>query len=159
MTSPSLSESFGAPASMSQILIVKSPDADARTFSAAGLKSTCPTFFGCPLSLPTGATSLTSSAGKSLCSVKPSGTRHRKTLPSSDPEAMRESLKGFQSVSNTTAVWPLNSGNRSGSLPLSLTGRTAKAPPPLASQFTAMYSGLALTRLVSQAFLDIRKLS
>jgi hypothetical protein len=153
--------------------------------------------------------SLTSSAGRSVCSVNPSGTLQRNTslskqlchsrcdvkkitLPSSEPEQISESLKGFlphvniyllrawmtayQSVSNTTAVWPLNSGMRSGSRPLSLIGMTANAPPPLASQLTAMYSGLActlcqiplsprlvsnctLTRFVSQAFLDILRLS
>lgn len=114
------------------------------------------------------------------------------TLPSSDPEHISESLKGFlppfntnavrrsgevyQSVSSTTAVWPLKSGIRSGSLPLSLVGITANAPPPLASQLTAMYSGLAwqpsqqqcfpgsvvvftLTKFVSQAFFEILRLS
>jgi hypothetical protein len=49
----------------------------------------------------------------------------------------------YQSVSKTTAVWPLNNGMRSGSLPLSFVGITAKAPPPLDSQLTAMYSGFA----------------
>ncbi len=44
MTSPTLRESLEDPASMSQILIVKSPDADASTFSAAGLNRTWPTF-------------------------------------------------------------------------------------------------------------------
>lgn len=42
--SPSFNVSFEAPASMSQSLTVKSPDAEARTFSAAGLNRTCPTF-------------------------------------------------------------------------------------------------------------------
>ncbi len=46
-------------------------------------------------------------------------------------------------MSSTTAVWPLKSGIRSGSRPRSLVGMTAKAPPPLASQLTARYSGLA----------------
>lgn len=95
--------------------------------------------------------------------MKSSGTLHKKTLPSSEPDASNESLKGFlylldlvphksdrhryQSVSSTTAVCPLNSGILSGTLPLSETGITAKAPPPLASQLTEMYSGLALTSL------------
>lgn len=42
--SPTLRVSFGEPASISQILILKSPDAEAIMFSAAGLKRTCPTF-------------------------------------------------------------------------------------------------------------------
>jgi len=82
-----------------------------------------------------------------------------KTFPSSDPEAMTRSLKGFlaawsawasmreavlahQSVSSTGAVWPLNNGICSGKRPFSLSGITANAPPPLASQLTARYSGL-----------------
>lgn len=44
----------------------------------------------------------------------------------------------YQSVSNTTAVCPLNSGICSGNRPFSLMGTTAKAPPPLASQLTDM---------------------
>ena len=44
----------------------------------------------------------------------------------------------YQSVSNTTAVCPLNSGSSSGNRPFSLIGMTAKAPPPLASQLTEM---------------------
>ena len=80
---------------MSQILTVKSPEAEPRTFSAAGLKATWPTFlglvrtygvcaltlahFGCPLNFPTGAISWISSAVTSGRIVKPSGTRHRKT--------------------------------------------------------------------------------
>jgi hypothetical protein len=128
-----LRESFDAPASISQILTVKSPEADARTFSAAGLKTTCPTFLllnqfgvsgraqvvvarylGCPLSLPIGAISCTFSGSASVLRENPSGTRHkniyhrsaglflkghgateRRTLPSSEPEASNESLKGF----------------------------------------------------------------
>ena len=39
-----LSVNRGDPASISQILTVKSPEEVARTFSAEGLKSTCPTF-------------------------------------------------------------------------------------------------------------------
>lgn len=87
-----------------------------------------------------------------------------KTLPSSEAEAMTRSLKGFlalllarvlsrllllflagahQSVSRTVAVWPRNRGIWSGTLPLSSTGMTAKAPPPDASQLTDRYSGLA----------------
>jgi hypothetical protein len=82
-------------------------------------------------------------------------------LPSSEPDAIKESLNGFllesaiavhklivyeyQSVSKTTAVCPRNNGNRSGSLPLSDIGITANAPPPPDSQLTAMYSGFALT--------------
>lgn len=48
-----------------------------------------------------------------------------------------------QSVSSTTAVCPRNNGILSGTLPRSSTGMTANAPPPLDSQFTDMYSGLA----------------
>lgn len=51
----------------------------------------------------------------------------------------------YQSVSSTTAVCPLKRGILSGTLPRSSTGITAKAPPPLASQFTEIYSGLALS--------------
>jgi hypothetical protein len=47
-----------------------------------------------------------------------------------------------QSVSSTGAVWPLNNGICSGKRPFSLSGITANAPPPLASQLTARYSGL-----------------
>lgn len=82
------------------------------------------------------------------------------TLPSSDPEAIRESLNGdlrevsaqikscllepfYQSVSKTTAVCPLNRGNCSGNRPFSLMGMTANAPPPLASQLTEIYCGFA----------------
>jgi hypothetical protein len=81
------------------------------------------------------------------------------TLPSSEAEEMSESLKGDQSVSRTAAVWPRKRGSWSGARPRSLMGMTAKAPPPLASQLTEMYSGLALIRLVSQAFLEMRRLS
>lgn len=49
----------------------------------------------------------------------------------------------YQSVSNTTAVCPLNRGNCSGNRPFSFIGMTANAPPPLASQLTEMYCGLA----------------
>ena len=113
-------------------------------------------YLECPVSLLTGATSSGSSA--SLYNVNPFGTCHTKTFPSSEPEAIIESLKGFlgksaplphpnvpthQSVSNTGAVCPLNRGICSGSLPFSPTGITAKAPPPLASQLTARYSGFA----------------
>lgn len=51
--------------------------------------------------------------------------------------------KSYQSVSVTVAVWPRKRGMTSGTLPLSFTGMTAKAPPPLASQLTERYSGLA----------------
>ena len=86
---------------------------------------------------------------------------HReRTLPSSDAEAINESLKGllyyhehhvigvlvvraYQSVSRTAAVCPRKRGICSGTRPFSLRGMTAKAPPPLASQFTEMYSGFA----------------
>lgn len=115
-----------------------------------------------PLSLATGATSAGSSA--SVYSVKPSGTFQMKTLPSSEADEMSESLKGdlwvvstvrqgsrvppcqaraYQSVSRTAAVWPRKRGSWSGALPRSLMGMTAKAPPPLDSQLTEMYSGLA----------------
>lgn len=52
-------------------------------------------------------------------------------------------ISTHQSVSSTAAVCPRKSGNRSGSRPRSVTGMTANAPPPLASQLTEMYSGLA----------------
>ena len=152
-----LSVSFGFPSSRSQSLIVKSPELLASTFSADGLNSTCPTFLACPLSLPMGFTSAGSSA--SVYSVKSSGTRHRNTFPSSEPEATMSSSKGLQSVSSTAAVWPRNKGINSGSLPRSSRGMTANAPPPLASQLTERYLGFALTRLVSQAFLLMRMLS
>ena len=74
----------------------------------------------------------------------------------------------YQSVSSTAAVCPRKRGIWSGSLPRSLRGMTAKAPPPDASQLTDKYSGLTcivsvatqvreggnwctLTRFVSQA--------
>lgn len=116
----------------------------------------CP-YRECPLSLPTGLTSSGSSA--SVRKVKLSGTCQRKTLPSSEADAMMESSKGLQSVSSTTAVWPRNNGKSSGSFPRSSKGITANAPPPPASQLTAKYLGLALIRLVSHAFLDMRRLS
>lgn len=67
------------------------------------------------------------------------GRERHCTLPSSEPDAIKESLKGFlanmtviifrpsesiqrcthQSVSSTTAVWPRKRGNRSGALPVS----------------------------------------
>jgi hypothetical protein len=54
-----------------------------------------------------------------------------------------------QSVSNTAAVCPRNNGICSGRRPLSFNGMTANAPPPLASQFTDRYSGLAYHHHVS----------
>ena len=72
-----LSVSFDAPASTSHILIVKSPEAVASTFSAEGLNSTWPTFLECPVSLATGFTSATSSS--SACRVSSSGTFHTNT--------------------------------------------------------------------------------
>lgn len=39
-------------------------------------------------------------------------------------------------------MWPLNSGIWSGSFPFSLSGMTAKEPPPPASQLTERYFGL-----------------
>jgi hypothetical protein len=51
--------------------------------------------------------------------------------------------QAYQSVSKTGAVCPRNRGICSGSLPFSLIGITANAPPPLASQLTEMYSGFA----------------
>lgn len=68
-------------------------------------------------------------------------------------------VRPHQSVSRTTAVWPRKRGIWSGSLPLSLSGMTANAPPPPDSQLTDRYSGFALTRLVSQAFLLMWMLS
>lgn len=53
----------------------------------------------------------------------------------------------YQSVSNTTALCPLNSGSCSGNRPFSPNGITANAPPPLASQLTARYCGFALQLL------------
>ncbi|KAH9835092.1 hypothetical protein Tdes44962_MAKER08556 [Teratosphaeria destructans] len=155
--SPCLSVSLLLPSSRSHNLTVKSPELEASTFSAAGLNSTCPTFLLCPLSLPTGFTSSGSSA--SVWREKFSGTCHRNTLASSEPEAMMLSLNGCQSVSSTAAVCPRNNGISSGSLPFSSRGMTANAPPPLASQLTARYLGFALTKLVSQAFLLMRRLS
>jgi hypothetical protein len=58
---------------------------------------------------------------------------------------LRNSYTTDQSVSKTGAVCPRNSGICSGRRPFSLSGITAKAPPPLASQLTARYSGFALT--------------
>jgi len=52
-------------------------------------------YLGWPESFPTGATSSISSGLTSGCRVNLSGTLHKKTLPSSEPEAIRESLKGF----------------------------------------------------------------
>jgi hypothetical protein len=83
-----------------------------------------------------------------------------RTLPSSEAEAISESLKGllhvyercpaivhpvraYQSVSRTAAVCPRKRGICSGTRPFSLRGMTAKAPPPLASQLTERYSGFA----------------
>lgn len=60
---------------------------------------------------------------------------------------MTLSWKGFQSVSNTAAVCPRNSGRVSGRRPFSSMGMTANAPPPLASQLTEMYSGFACSSL------------
>jgi hypothetical protein len=51
--------------------------------------------------------------------------------------------RAYQSVSRTAAVCPRKRGIWSGARPRSLRGMTAKAPPPLDSQLTAMYSGLA----------------
>lgn len=90
---------------------------------------------------------------------------------------MDEAVAAYQSVSKTTALCPLKSGNWSGSRPFSFNGMTAKAPPPLASQLTERYVEFALktvnvncgighdgsestlTRLVSHAFLEMRMLS
>ena len=114
------------------------------------------TYLEWPVNLLTGATSFGSSS--SLYRVNPWGTCHINTFPSSEPDAIIRSLKGFllesalvtshcasthQSVSNTGPVCPLKRGICSGNLPFSLTGITAKAPPPLASQLTARYSGFA----------------
>ena len=95
----------------------------------------------------------------SLCIMLLSETPPLLTLPSSDPDAIRESLNGFlanislyqyvwlksayQSVSKTAAVCPLNNGGWSGIRPRSSRGMTAKAPPPLASQLTERYEGFA----------------
>lgn len=54
---------------------------------------------------------------------------------------------------------PRKRGIWSGSLPLSLTGMTANAPPPPDSQFTDRNSGLHLIKFVSQAFLLMWRLS
>lgn len=61
-------------------------------------------------------------------------------------------LTPYQSVSNTGPVCPRNSGICSGNRPFSFTGITAKAPPPLASQLTERYSGLAWPTSVSPMF-------
>lgn len=83
-----------------------------------------------------------------------------RTLPSSEADEISRSLNGllqiyerllptlpcrcaYQSVSRTAAVCPRKRGISSGARPFSLMGMTAKAPPPLASQLTEMYSGLA----------------
>ena len=52
---------------------------------------------------------------------------------------------------------PLNRGNCSGNRPFSFIGMTANAPPPLASQLTEMYCGLAYTtvRLDRQTLMGI----
>lgn len=115
------------------------------------------TYLECPASLLTGVTSAGSSA--SVNRVKSLGTSHIKILPSSEPEAMIRSLKGCQSVSNTTAVCPRKRGTTSGIFPFSFSGITANAPPPPDSQLTARYSGLTETKLVSQAFLLMWRLS
>jgi hypothetical protein len=52
-------------------------------------------------------------------------------------------VRAYQSVSRTAAVCPRKRGIWSGARPRSLRGMTANAPPPLDSQLTAMYSGLA----------------
>lgn len=117
--------SCALPLSMSHSLIVKSPEADARIFSAAGLNRTCPTFLfvvrdvpsnsapaylECPLNFEIGATSAGSSASE--YSVKPCGTCQTKTFPSSEPEAMMRSLNGFLPSSApsllSTAAKPTN---------------------------------------------------
>lgn len=100
----------------------------------------CATYLECPASLLTGVTSAGSSA--SVKRVKSLGTSHIKILPSSEPEAMMRSLKGCQSVSNTTAVCPRKRGMTSGIFPFSFSGMTANAPPPPDSQLTERYSGL-----------------
>ncbi|MCP8716428.1 MAG: hypothetical protein M5E90_03300 [Asgard group archaeon] len=60
-------------------------------------------------------------------------------FPSSEQLAICLSLKGLKAVSKTGPLWPLNKGTVSGALPTSLIGMIAKAPPPEASQLTAMY--------------------
>lgn len=77
------------------------------------------------------------------------------TFPSSDPDAIKESLNGDQSVSRTGAVWPRKSGIDSGRRPRWESGMTAKAPPPPDSQLTERYDGLALMMLESQAFFEM----
>jgi hypothetical protein len=94
--SPCLSVNDDCPVPISHNFIVKSPDADARMFSAEGLKSTWPTFREWPDNFLKGATSSGSSASEYR--VNPCGTRHMKTFPSSDPDAITRSLKGFLSV-------------------------------------------------------------
>ena len=58
--------------------------------------------------------------------------------------------RAHQSVSRTAEVCPRNKGMRSGSFPFSFRGMTAKAPPPLDSQLTERYSGLACSTAGSQ---------
>jgi hypothetical protein len=55
-------------------------------------------------------------------------------------------MEAYQSVSRTAAVCPRKRGSVSGARPRSSMGMTAKAPPPLASQLTEMYCGLACVR-------------
>jgi hypothetical protein len=56
-------------------------------------RSLSSTYLECPVNLLTGATSFGSSS--SLYSVKPWGTCQMNTFPSSEPEAITRSLKGF----------------------------------------------------------------
>jgi hypothetical protein len=179
MTSPCLRTKRSLLCSMSHTLTVKSPEALAKTFAADGLNNTWPTFLrdvrqiGHAKSVvprmarePPDGRNVPRLVGVRVeCEVvwnSPqenlsiiSGGRSARlihTFPSSDPEAIRESLNGFlsplaphwslqgaryQSVSRTAAVWPLNSGRRSGSFPRSSSGMTANEPPPPASQLTA----------------------
>lgn len=78
------------------------------------------------------------------------------TFASSDPETTSLSSKGLQSVSRTAAVWPRKRGSLSGSLPRSSTGMTAKAPPPPASQLTAIYFGFAFDCMSVDLSVDVR---
>ena len=93
MTSACFRDKTGVPAATSQILTLRSPEAEARILSAEGLNRTWPTFLEWPVSLATGGTSAGSSA--SVYKVKPSGTCQIMTFPSSEAEATMRSLKGF----------------------------------------------------------------
>lgn len=154
--SPWVSFRADCPVLISHSLMVKSPEAEASMFSAAGLKRTWPTFLRgcqapvslciyiflspmdnmcigpylvCPASLLTGATSAGSSA--SVKRVKSLGTCHMKILPSSEPDAITWSLKGCLIGShNVSSGYIEGASNRS----LELHGRITRAFLPIRVQ-------------------------